>query len=583
MQVSVPTIPESAPFTLEQRAWLNGYLAGLFSRGPAMAGITAPRDSAALVPLTILFGSQTGTAERLAKRSAKEAGKRGFAATVLEMAQTDLAKLASEKNVLVIASTYGEGEPPDNAKSLLTALKKSDAPSLTGLRFSVCSLGDRNYTHFCQCGKDFDALLEKHGATRVFLRTDCDVEYDAPFIKWLDAALAAFGPEAGRTSPNTPTVATQAEPDLIEPESKYSKLSPFPALLLAASKLNGEGSSKEVRHIELSLEGSDLSYEAGDALGVVPHNCTELVNDILTSLGCDGEEAVSAPDGTATSLRHALTIHYDLGKPAPELVEAFTQRVNGSGGTSVAFAPHHVIDVLLAYPKTKFAPVAFVGLLKKLQPRLYSISSSPKAHPGQIHLTVGAVRYATASRARKGVCSTFLADRNIPGESRVGVYVHRNQAFRPPSNGDTAMIMVGPGTGIAPFRAFLEERQATGAKGKNWLFFGDQRATTDFLYREQLEGMLRNGTLARLDTAFSRDQSEKVYVQNRMLENAAELYAWLEAGACFYVCGDASRMAKDVDAALHRVIETAGGKTADQAADYVESLCTAKRYQRDVY
>ena len=581
MQVSVPTIPESAPFTLEQRAWLNGYLAGLFSRGPAMATAPSPRDSAAaLVPLTILFGSQTGTAERLAKRSAKEAGKRGFAATVLDMAQTDLAKLSSEKNILVIVSTYGEGEPPDNAKSLLSALKKDTTPSLAGLRFSVCSLGDRNYTHFCQCGKDFDALLEKHGAHRLFLRTDCDVEYDATFTKWLAAALASFG---NGTVSTDATISAQVATEPEEPESKYSKTSPFPALLLTARKLNGDGSSKEVRHIELSLEGADLSYEAGDALGVVPQNCTELVDDVLATLGCDGEEAVNAPDGTASSLRHALTVHYDLGKPTPELVEAFSQRTHGIGVTTVAVAPHHVIDVLLAYPETKFTPIAFVGLLKKLQPRLYSISSSPKAHPAQVHLTVGAVRYESANRARKGVCSTFLADRNTPGESHVGVYIHRNKAFRPPTKSDAPMIMVGPGTGIAPFRAFLEERQATGAKGKNWLFFGDQRASTDFLYREQLEEMLRSGTLTRLDTAFSRDQSEKIYVQNRMLENAAELYAWLEAGACFYVCGDASRMAKDVDAALHRVIETAGGKTAEQAAKYVEALRVAKRYQRDVY
>jgi len=581
MQVSIPTIPESAPFTLEQRAWLNGYLAGLFSRGPAMAGIASPRDSAAaLVPLTILFGSQTGTAERLAKRSAKEAGKRGFAATVLEMVQTDLAKLSSEKNVLVIVSTYGEGEPPNNAKSLLSALKKNETPSLAGLRFSVCSLGDRNYTHFCQCGKDFDAFLEKRGANRVFLRTDCDVEYDAAFTKWLDAALSAFGSAAAPAAGSSAAPVAEA-PE--EPESKYSKTNPFPALLLTARKLNGDGSSKEVRHIELSLEGSDLSYEAGDALGVFPQNCTDLVNDVLLALGCDGEEAVPAPDGIATSLRHALTVHYDLGKPTPELVEASSQRAHGPGGTVVAFAPHHVIDVLLAYPEIKFTPTNFVGLLKRLQPRLYSISSSPKAHPGQVHLTVGAVRYESASRVRKGVCSTFLADRNIPGESQVGVYVHRNPAFRPPAKSDAPMIMVGPGTGIAPFRAFLEERQANCASGKNWLFFGDQRATTDFLYREQLEAMLHSGKLARLDTAFSRDQSEKVYVQNRMLENAAELYAWLEVGAYFYVCGDASRMAKDVDTALHRVIETAGGKTSEQAADYVEALRVAKRYQRDVY
>ncbi|MEO7600150.1 MAG: sulfite reductase subunit alpha, partial [Opitutus sp.] len=255
----------------------------------------------------------------------------------------------------------------------------------------------------------------------------------------------------------------------------------------------------------------------------------------------------------------------------------------GGGSSSVAIAPHHVIDALLYRPELKIAPAEFVKKLKRLQPRLYSISSSPKAHVGQVHLTVGAVRYEKDSRGRKGVCSTFLADRAQSGTTRIGVFIHANKSFRPPSNGDAPMIMVGPGTGIAPFRGFLHERRAAGAKGKNWLLFGDQRAATDSLYRDELAELMREAVLTRLDTAFSRDQSEKIYVQHRMLENAAELYAWLEAGAHFYVCGDASRMAKDVDAALHQVVEMAGGKTPEQAAAYIQSLKTAKRYARDVY
>ncbi|MFT3781563.1 MAG: sulfite reductase subunit alpha [Nibricoccus sp.] len=582
MQILVPTIPESAPFTAEQRAWLNGYLAGLFSRSPVAGSMPVPSASgttAALLPLTILFGSQTGTAERLAKRAAKEAGKRGFATTVVDMAQTDLAKLSSEKHVLVITSTYGDGEPPDNAKALLAALKTESAPNLSGLRFSVCSLGDRNYARFCQCGIDFDSLLEKRGAVRLSARADCDLEYEASFAKWLDAALGAFGNgSAPAPATNTPTIEAAAEP-----EEKYTKTNPFSALLLTSRNLSGDGSGKEVRHVEFSLDGSDLAYEVGDALGVIPQNCPELVGEVLAVMGCDGEEAVPAPDGSTTSFRHALSMFYDLGKPSDDLLAAFSERQGGPGGTVVTVAPHHVIDLLLAYPEIKFTPSVFVGLLKKLQPRLYSISSSPKAHPGQVHLTVGAVRYETAHRTRKGVCSTFLADRVATGETRVGVYIHRNKAFRVPKDPNAPMIMVGPGTGIAPFRAFLEERQATGAKGKNWLFFGDQRSATDFLYREQLDEMVRQKTLTRLDTAFSRDQADKIYVQHRMLENASELYAWLEAGAYFYVCGDASRMAKDVDAALHRVVEIVGKKTPEQAAEYVDALRAAKRYQRDVY
>ena len=570
-----PLIPDTAPFSPEQRAWLNGFLAGVFSR--AAGAPAAPVATQALAPLTILFGSQTGTAENLAKKAAKEAGKRGFAPTVLDMAQADLAKLAGEKNLLVITSTYGDGEPPDNAKALHTALKDGTGTPLASVRFSVCALGDTNYAQFCQCGKDLDAWFEKLGATRATPRTDCDLDYDAHFTKWLDAALASLAPSTAAPIENRESK--------IENESGYSRSNPFPAAVLTVRNLNGPGSAKEVNHVEFSLEGSGLAYEAGDALGVVPQNCPELVNEILSALGCDGEEAVPTPAGELP-LRRALTECYDLGKPTPELQSLVAAAVAGvvdpgPGSTSPATSFHHVIDVLLAAP-TKPAPADFVARLKKLQPRLYSISSSPKAHPGQVHLTVGAVRYDKDGRARKGVCSTFLAERGLAAGT-VGVFVHSNKAFRPPASGDVPMIMVGPGTGIAPFRAFLEERRATGAKGRNWLFFGDQKAAADFLYREELAALQATGVLTRLDLAFSRDQAEKIYVQHRMLENAAELYAWLEAGAHFYVCGDASRMAKDVDAALHQVIEKAGGKSPAQAAAYINALKAAKRYARDVY
>ncbi len=572
---AVPFIPDNAPFSPEQRAWLNGFFAGLFSRGTAGAAQPAAIAAPALTPLTILFGSQTGTAEGLAKKAAKEAGRRHFAATVLDMAQTDLAKLATEKNLLVITSTYGDGEPPDNAKALHASLAGASV-SLAGVRFGVCGLGDTNYTQFCQCAKDFDAGLEKLGATRVTARVDCDLDYEAMFNAWVDAALCAFGAATAEPAAAAPELSSDEIADV-----GYTRSKPFPALLLTTRKLNADGSAKQVNHVEFDLGDSGLVYEAGDALGVYAHNCPELVQDVLTALGCDGEEAVAAPDGSAISLRRALTEVYDLGKPSAELLALVAVPVGVGRVSDLPY--HHVVDVLHAAREAKPPVTEFVRALKKLQPRLYSISSSPKAHPGQVHLTVGAVRYEKDGRARKGVCSTFLADRAPTGVARVGVFVHANKAFRPPANGEAPMIMVGPGTGIAPFRAFLEERRATGAKGKNWLFFGDQRAETDFLYREELEALQREGVLTRLDTAFSRDQAEKIYVQHRMLEHAAELFAWLEAGAHFYVCGDASRMAKDVDAALHRVIEIAGGKTPGQAADYVHALKAAKRYARDVY
>jgi sulfite reductase (NADPH) flavoprotein alpha-component len=587
---TVPLIPESAPFSAEQRAWLNGFFAGMFSRAPA-AGTGVAVAGPTLTPLTIFFGSQTGTAESLAKRAAKEAGRRNFAATIVDLAQTDLTKLQSERNVLVVVSTYGDGEPPDSAKSLHSALEASAqsaaSPSaLGGMRFSVCALGDTNYAKFCQCGKDFDARFEQLGATRIAPRIDCDLDYEGAFVKWMDGALSALSVKQNAVleTPAASTVATATEEAEVEP--LYSKKSPYPALLITSRNLNEPGSAKQVHHIEFDLASSGLAYEAGDALGVFAHNCPELVRDILAVLGYDGEEAVPAPDGSTTSLRHALMELYDLGKPSAELValcQIAAPVTAPSGGPVAMPILHHVIDTLQAATGPKIGAVDFVRSLKRLQPRLYSISSSPKAHAAQVHLTVGAVRYDHAGRPRKGVCSTFLAERAQPGATRIGVFVHTNKAFRPPASGDTPMIMVGPGTGVAPFRAFLHERRASGAKGKNWLLFGDQRSTTDFLYQDELAGLMKQGVLTRLDTAFSRDQADKIYVQHRMLENAAELFAWLQAGAHFYVCGDASRMAKDVDRALHQVVESAGAMTAEQAAAYVQSLKAAKRYARDVY
>lgn len=591
---TVPLIPETAPFSAEQRAWLNGFLAGIFNRAaasPISNFKSEVSNSASLAPLTILYGTQTGTAESLAKQAAKEAGKRGFAATVLDMADVSVDQLANHANLLLITSTYGEGEPPDNAKAfhvaLQTAVAAPSAPTsqLASLRYSVCSLGDTNYTLFCQAGKDFDSHLEKLGATRVTPRTDCDVDYEGPFTAWLDNTLTALGsaPAASSASSNStePSV-TSAEP--------YSKKNPFPASVLRVRNLNAPGSAKEVNHIEFDLTGSGLVYEAGDALGVIPQNCPDLVSAVIQALGCDGEEAVVTPVGELP-LRTALTQHYDLGKPAPALLQLLNVTTNvAESASDPTLAPHHVLDALLTLRASQISnlksqipsPAAFVAALKKLQPRLYSISSSPKAHPGHVHLTVGAVRYELNGLSRKGVCSTFLAERAL-AHGTAGVYVHSNKAFRPPSDPAAPMIMVGPGTGIAPFRAFLEERAAIGAPGKNWLFFGDQRASTDFLYRDELTALQTSGVLTRLDVAFSRDQPEKIYVQHKMLAAATELYAWLEAGAYFYVCGDASRMAKDVDAALHQIVEIAGKKSPEEAAAYIQALKAAKRYQRDVY
>ena len=378
-----------------------------------------------------------------------------------------------------------------------------------------------------------------------------------------------------------------------DPTALYSRKNPFPAKLKTNRKLTAEGSAKDTRHFEIDLSGSGLTYEVGDSLGVFPTNNPALVEEILGVLGFSGEEQVPDTNGNIVSIREALTKSYVITEKDKKLLAAIAEK----DPTAAHFVPmttpegkaeldayvwgREVIDPLLAHPAAKFTPEEFVKCLRKLQPRLYSIASSQKAHASEVHLTVAAVRYETHGRKREGVCSTFLSDR--ADNSSVPVFVHTAKHFRVPEDLSTHVIMVGPGTGIAPFMAFLQERKVSGATGQNWLFFGDQKASTDFLYREELEAWQKEGVLHKLSTAFSRDQSEKIYVQHRMLEAAEELYAWLEQGAYFYICGDASRMAKDVDAALHQVVEKAGGKSSEEAAAYVEELKKSKRYRKDVY
>lgn len=576
----VPYIPDTAPFTAEQRAYLNGFFAGLFSR--VTEAPSTPK--AELKPLTILYGSQTGNAEALAKRVAKEAGRRGFAPMVYDMGHYSQANLKTEKNVLVITSTYGDGDPPDNAKALWEFLSNGSAPPLAHLTFSVLALGDSNYPKFCACGRNFDQRLEQLGAKRAHPRVDCDVEYEEPFCGWMQNVLAAL--LAGESPPpREPLVESPgaARGDAGAPAPSYSRSHPFPARLVANRILNAPGSAKETRHFEISLDGSSLTYEAGDALGVIPANCPMLVEEILGALGCSSDEA----------LRKSLSQDYDITKVSSLLISSLAEKTGDeelrklaspsvNGELKKFLWGREVIDLLLAYPQVAWTPAQFLQCLKKLQPRLYSISSSPRVHTRQAHLTVAIVRYESLGRARKGVCSSFLADR-VTDLTSVPVFVHHNKNFRLPADPWCPLIMVGPGTGIAPFRAFLHERRAIGAKGKAWLFFGDQHEATDFLYRDELQDFVRDGTLNRLTTAFSRDQADKIYVQHRLLEHAAELFAWLQDGAYLYVCGDATRMAKDVEAAIHQIIQQQSCGTPESAAEYVTHLRDGKRYLRDVY
>lgn len=541
---AVPLIPENAPFSAEQRAWLNGFLAGVLNRGSAST-LSASQQTVK-TSLLIAFGSQSGNAESLAKRLAREATSRGFAARAAGLDSLQPADIVKEQNLLVITSTWGEGDMPDNAVSFWDAINQNgSSPKLDGVKYSVLALGDKNYGDtFCLAGKKLDARLTELGAVRVAERVDCDVEFDDLAKKWSESAFTALTGGSAQSATVTSAPATTAEPEV---EAGWTKKKPFPAKLIGNINLNAKGSSKDTRHIAFSLAGSGLGYEVGDALGVYVQNCPEVVDEVIAAHGFDAQTAVGG-----STLREVLIKDYEV---------------------------RHLIG---KKPDAPMAVPAFIESLRKLQPRLYSIASSIKAHPDEVHLCVGAVRYNTEGVQHKGVASTFLADR-LGIDETTGIYFHAANHFRLPADRTKPVIMVGPGTGIAPFRAFLEEREATGAPGKNWLFFGDQKRATDFLYHDQVIAWVQKGLLTRLDTAFSRDQEEKIYVQTRMLQAASELWQWLEEGAHFYVCGDAKRMAKDVDAALHQIIETAGGKTAEQAAEYVAQMKKEKRYARDVY
>jgi len=573
-------IPEDAPFSADQRVWLGQFLSNLLAN--AASGATASTPAGPAVPVTILWGSQTGNAEGLAKKLVKTFKKGNFEPEVFDMAAYDKGRLPQEKNLLIITSTYGDGEPPDNAAELYNWLLSEAPPRLEGVQFSVLALGDTNYPDFCKCGIDFDNRLAQLGASRIFDRIDSDVDYDGPFKQWSEGIVGLLAP-AGASAANGAAVE--------QLETGYSKKNPFPSPIVQNFNLNGPG-EKQTNHVALSLEGSGLEYEVGDALGVYPQNPPSVVDEILAALPFNTKVSVPLPDGGEASLRDALISTYDIGTLNKSLIQKWQARSGSPFLRSLVQADdkkawddfcwgRDLIDLVVDHPADFTDAEDFVATLKKLQPRLYSIASSPKAHPGEVHLCIGIVRYNTFGRQRGGICSTFLADR--ANGLQPGVFVHSNKAFRLPENGDTPVIMVGPGTGIAPFRAFLEERKATSAKGANWLFFGNPYSKTDFLYADELTAFQKDGTLQKLDLAWSRDQKEKVYVQNLMVQQGAELWKWFQDGAAFYVCGDASRMAKDVDAALHTIAEEHGGLSKEDAAAWVNQLKKDKRYLRDVY
>ncbi len=572
MNMKTHQLPNDAPYSDNQRAWLGGFFAGLHSQLVQNSG-----NAQTARTIHILYGSQTGTAESVARDAVKVAKAHGLNPVIKSMDEVDADALAKIETLLIVTSTYGEGEMPDNAQMLWSAVQADSMANTKNLKYAVLSLGDTSYDLFCQAGIDWDNRLAELGATRLQTRVDCDVEFEELAQKWMHTVIPAL---AGSDA----TIAIISEDD--GEKSQFNRKNPFPAKLVVNRLLTAENSSKETRHYEISIAGSGLSYEAGDALCVVPTNCPDLVADILKAIKCNGDEVING-----VSLRTALQNQFEIKTPSKELLQEIALRA-GNEDLTYALTDKDVLsdymwgvdvlDLLLQNPNAEFSAVEFLNLLKPLQPRAYSISSSGKANPESVHLTVASVRYNAFDRQHKGVCSTFLADLTDENTS-IRCFFTPNKVFRVPDNNDLPIIMVGPGTGIAPFRAFLQERETRGAKGKNWLFFGDRNAATDFIYRDELEVMQKDGLLNRLDLAFSRDQEAKIYVQDKMREHGAELFAWLEQGGYFFVCGDAYHMAKDVDKALHDVIATHGNKTEQQAIDYVNQLKKDKRYVRDVY
>ncbi|MFT4088592.1 MAG: sulfite reductase subunit alpha [Gordonia sp. (in: high G+C Gram-positive bacteria)] len=592
--MELPYIPSDVPFTGEQKAWFAGFLAGLNSRMAMPAGFDGQQAAAlagtgqqalGAAGLLIVYGTQTGNAEMVAEQAKDSAAELGLQAVLADMSDVTAAQVAAAGRLLVVVSTYGEGDMPDNAEDLWEALAADDAPRLEGLSYAVFGLGDSAYDGFCQAAKNFDGRLAELGAERVVERAECDVDFQKPADTWLPRALQALA-AASTTAVAVPAEQPAATPTAGKP--KYGRKNPYPATLLANTVLSGPASSKEVRHLVISLGDSGLEYAPGDGISIVPVNDDTLVNRLLNRIGASGEELITDRK-TQRTLREALTSHYEISTPSKYLIDYVASRTGDAELTHSAMDPEaldawpgpDVLDVLNVDPALTLTPEELIGELRPLTPRVYSISSSPRAHNGTVHITMATVRYTSDDRERGGVCSTYLADRRGEGDE-VQVYITPNKSFRLPGD-DAPVIMIGPGTGVAPFRSFLHERSARGARGENWLFFGDQHRESDFLYSAELEQFITDGLLTRLDLAFSRDQEHKIYVQDRMREHGEELYRWLERGAHVYVCGDATRMAHDVDVALQEIVAQHGDLDPDKAGLYVSDLKKDKRYSRDVY
>jgi len=573
-----------------QQAWVSGYLAANANAGVITGGVAAAPATGDAAPLTILYGSQTGNAKGVATKLKEQAQSRGLTVKLVNMADYKPTALKKEKFITVVVSTYGEGEPPEDAESLHEFLTTKKAPKLDGVKVAVIGLGDSSYEFFCQTAKDFEARFNKLGAETIFQRADLDVDYDDEAAKWIDGALDAFEPDLkAQQQASGGQVVAMPFGAAAPAASQYTKQNPFAAELSVVQKITGRDSTKDVRHVEISLEGSDITYTPGDSLGVYFLNDEALVDEVLTLTQIDASSTVKLSDDEL-SIRDALIEKLELTQSYPGFVEKYAtatgnpellKLVEDKAAMREYIEPRQIFDIIRQNP-AQLEAQTLVDCLRKLQARLYSIASSQAEVEEEVHLTVGLVEFDAFGSEHLGGCSGYLARRAQEG-CKVKVFSEHNDNFRLPANDETPIIMVGPGTGIAPFRAFLQERDAREASGKNWLFFGNPHFTQDFLYQVEIQGYLKSGLLTKVDVAFSRDQAAKVYVQDKLRKNSQEVFAWLEAGAHFYICGDANRMAKDVHQALVDIIKENSGKDDEQAEQYLKDLRSANRYQKDVY
>jgi sulfite reductase (NADPH) flavoprotein alpha-component len=552
-----------------------------------------PSHSKAVRSLTILFGSETGNASRLARSLAEAAHAKGFAPVVADMADYKPRRLKDEQDLLVITSTHGEGDPPQSALSFFEFLDSRKAPNLSGVRYAVLALGDSTYAHYCEAGRRLDQRLAKLGATSIEARVDCDVDYDEAATAWMEAVLEKIAPSSISEQGEKYNVESDMRAGYAAPTLQvYDKRNPFSAPLIENIPLTAPGSSKETRHIELSLDGSDLTFEPGDALGVMPRNDPHWIDLILDNLSIPASTSIDVKGKTKT-FGEALAADFEINVATPRFIDHWAEISGAAELKALQGAPqaetrakflrnHHVIDILRRYPVKGVDAGTFLKGLRPLQPRLYSIASSQALLPDELHLTISVVRYDLHGEPRAGVTSSYFAER-AGSDSVVPIYAQSNPHFRLPDDNHAPILMIGAGTGVAPYRAFLQEREAGEARGQSWLVFGERNFETDFLYQTEWQAYLKDGLLSRMNVAFSRDGAEKTYVQHRLLEHARDVYGWLQDGAHLYVCGDASSLAPSVQAALLTIVQQEGGLGREAAADYLATLQSEHRYQIDVY